>query len=403
MRILTLALKDLAQVLRDKKSLLFMVAMPIVFTLFMGFAYRGAPDESDPRLALGWVNHDPQGEMSLALQEMLQSSEVVRLEFVEEENMAASLQSGDLAGALIVPPGFSADLLAGGSPQLTLVADELSGAGSSLKQVMQGYTSRLMSAVYAAQTSADQLAARQLLGSQEAVQQEILAAFQQAVSLWQSQRSLVRVEKASIAEPEPAFGGNPYNQTSPGMLVMFAIFSLVGSAAILVTERRTRTLQRMLTTSLRPAQVIAGHLLAMFLLTFLQELLLVLFGQWALGVNYLRQPLGILLVMVGLALWVAATGLLIGVLAKNEEQVVLFSMVTMFVFAAAGGAWFPLEGAGRAFAAVGRLTPSAWAMTGFQNVLIRGLDVTSTLLPAGILLAYAAVFFLLAVWRFRVE
>ena len=42
MRIIDLALKDLSQMLRDKRTLLFIVAMPIIFTLFMGFAYRGS-------------------------------------------------------------------------------------------------------------------------------------------------------------------------------------------------------------------------------------------------------------------------------------------------------------------------------------------------------------------------
>jgi hypothetical protein len=41
-------------------------------------------------------------------------------------------------------------------------------------------------------------------------------------------------------------------------------------------------------------------------------------------------------------------------------------------------------------------------MDSFQNILIRGLGVGSTLLPAVILLAYALGFFALAVWRFRV-
>ena len=45
--------------------------------------------------------------------------------------------------------------------------------------------------------------------------------------------------------------------------------------------------------------------------------------------------------------------------------------------------------------------PSAWAMKGFQNILIRGLSGSSTYLPALVLLAYALGFFLLAVWRFR--
>ncbi|MFO7585503.1 MAG: ABC transporter permease, partial [Anaerolineales bacterium] len=129
--------------------------------------------------------------------------------------------------------------------------------------------------------------------------------------------------------------------------------------------------------------------------------MLVIFGQLALGVDYLREPLGTLLVSVALGLWVASMGLLIGVLAKSDDQVVLFSMIAMFLFSALGGAWFPLEASGGAFAAIGRLMPSAWAMTGYQNILIRGLGLSSAWMPAAVLLAYAAGFFLLAVWRFR--
>ena len=41
MRILDILLKDLSQILRDRKSLVFLVLMPVAFTFFMGFAYRG--------------------------------------------------------------------------------------------------------------------------------------------------------------------------------------------------------------------------------------------------------------------------------------------------------------------------------------------------------------------------
>lgn len=45
--------------------------------------------------------------------------------------------------------------------------------------------------------------------------------------------------------------------------------------------------------------------------------------------------------------------------------------------------------------------PSAWAMNGFQNILIRGLGLESAWLPVGILAAYALLFFVMAVWQFR--
>jgi ABC-2 type transport system permease protein len=170
-----------------------------------------------------------------------------------------------------------------------------------------------------------------------------------------------------------------------------------------VLERRTRTLQRLLTTSMSRWQIIAGHMLAIFLTVFLQETVLIFFGQTVLGVNYLREPLGILLVMAAMALWAACLGLLIGALAKGEDQVILYSMICMFLFSALGGAWFSLDTTGPTFSLIGHLTPGAWAMDGFQNLLSRGLGLASVLLPAGIMLGYALVFFGAAVWRFKAE
>jgi ABC-2 type transport system permease protein len=93
--------------------------------------------------------------------------------------------------------------------------------------------------------------------------------------------------------------------------------------------------------------------------------------------------------------------LLIGVIAKDDSQVVLVSLISMFIFSAMGGTWFPLEGTSGAFTIIGKLMPSAWAMLGYQNILIRGLGLESAWLPSLVLLAYAILFFGAAVWRFR--
>jgi ABC-2 type transport system permease protein len=152
---------------------------------------------------------------------------------------------------------------------------------------------------------------------------------------------------------------------------------------------------------MHPWQIVAGHMLAMFTITFLQTIMLVIFGQWVLKVDYLREPISVLLVSITLGLWIASMGLLIGIVAKEEQQVILYAMIAMFLFSALGGTWFPLETTGGAFAAIGKAMPSAWAMNGLQNILLRGLGLESIWLPVFILLAYAVGFFGLAVWRFR--
>ena len=86
MRIIAIMLKDLKQILQEKRSLMFLVAMPIVFTLFMGFAYsksQGDPNV-DTRLALAWVDQDNGDVLGKRLETMLSNSESVRLEAMEE-------------------------------------------------------------------------------------------------------------------------------------------------------------------------------------------------------------------------------------------------------------------------------------------------------------------------------
>lgn len=397
MRILDLALKDLSQMFRDKRSLLFLVAMPLIFTFFMGFAYRRSVEgnaNADTRIPLAVVDPEPDALLNKMLVARLDLSKDIRIELMKEADAMNALYKGKVAGVLVIPQGFSEQATAGKEAQLKLIAESTSAQGQSLYQLLRVPVSQLLSAVEIARISAE-------------VQNnpsDYSPAFELAWSKWDLnwRMPLVKTELAvGNQKNEDWTGGNPYNQASPGILVQFAIFGLVTSAQILVQEKKTRTLQRLITTAMKPWEIVAGHMLAMLTITFLQTAMLVLFGQWVLKVDYLREPLAVLLIALTLGLWISSMGLLIGVVAKEEQQVILYAMIAMFLFSALGGTWFPLESSSGAFATIGRLTPSAWAMNGLQNILIRGLGLESVWLAIGILCAYALFFFVVAVWRFR--
>jgi ABC-2 type transport system permease protein len=225
-----------------------------------------------------------------------------------------------------------------------------------------------------------------------------------ASEAWHQPPLDVVVEQTGGAtEDEEQGSSSSFTQSSPGMIVQFVVFGLMTSATVLVVERRSGALQRLLTTPITRVEVIGGHVLAMVLMILIQQTLLVAVGQLAFGVDYMREPLGTFVMMVTLALWASSLGLLIGAISKVEEQVVMWSLIAMFLFSGLGGTWFPLEFAGPAFSTIGHTMPTAWAMVGFQNIVLRGLGLSSVLLPAGILIAFTAVFFGLAVWRFRFE
>jgi ABC-2 type transport system permease protein len=200
--------------------------------------------------------------------------------------------------------------------------------------------------------------------------------------------------------PSPA---NDYSHSSAGVMVQFAMAGIIGAAEIMVLERKSGALRRLLTTPIARLGILLGHFLTMYLMILVQLVVLVLFGQFALNVDYLREPVGALLMILITAFWAASLGLLIGILAKTQEHVMIFSILIMLGLSGLGGAWMPLEFTSQTFRTVGHLTPTAWAIDGFENIVVRGLGLKSVLMPAGILLAFAAVFFAVGAWRFQTE
>src|SRR5512141_196511 len=115
MRIIDLALKDLQQILRDKKMALFLVLMPIFFTAFMGAGFQPGGQNTDARLPVALIDNDRSSLLSVELQKMLAASTVVRSEVISPA--ASSLindqvGSGQYAAAMMIPAGFSDQLLA---------------------------------------------------------------------------------------------------------------------------------------------------------------------------------------------------------------------------------------------------------------------------------------------------
>ena len=399
MRILDLAFKDLSQILRDWKSGLFLLVMPLLFTLFFGFVMGSAsapkPDV-DPRLPVGVIDQDG-SSLATNLKMLLENSEVVRPVVLDEKDakqLNQMVEDGALAAVVIIPDGYTTQLLADQPSMLEVIVNQSQPAGQTASRALETITGRLLGAVEAAHISKS--------ANQQSNIQDNLG---KAIAAWEEPALTVSVEKATgnTTQNEQPTSYSGYAQASAGMMVQFSIFGLITSAMVLVLERKSRTLQRLLSSPIRRVEVIAGHVLAMFCIVFAQQLILVFVGQFVFGVDYARQPLAILLMITVLSLWAASLGLLISAISRKEDQVITLSLIAMFTFAAMGGAWFPLEVAGKTFAAIGHVMPTAWAMDGFQNILMRGLALQSVLMPAGILLAYTLTFFGLAVWRFRFE
>ncbi len=410
MRVIYLALKDLLQIIRDWKAAFFLVVMPIAFTLLFGFAFGGAGDDAaDPRLPVGYLDKDS-GVLSPYLIKLLNNSEVIRLEteVIDQITLEEQVGDEDLSAAVIVPPGFGEKLLAGEPIPLILFVDSGSTSGRAVEGEIGAAASRLATALQTADFSVavyqDQL---NFAGPAEQ-EAYFLAALENALSSWDDPPVTISSSgSAIIAEDDSsldsAIDANPYAHTSPGMMAQFAIAGLMGASVVIVLERKNRALSRLLTTPISRAEILIGHYLAMFIMIFGQLFILVLFAELFLDLNFSREPLATLLVMGAAAMFSASLGLLIGAVAKSEDQVVILGLIPMFILAGFGGAWVPLEFTPEGFQQIARLTPLAWVIDGFQDIIIRGQGLETVWVAGVALLVYSVVLIALALWRFQFE
>lgn len=395
-RIFDIVFKDLLQLLRDFKTFMFLLIMPIIFTFLFGYAFGGFGGEgdSDSRLPVGYLSEDDHW-VTDELRELMSESELIRLDenaFRSQADLETLVAEGDLAAAVIVPDGYGRAVLKNKTARLIVIADTDSQAWITVQAELLTIANRLDGAVRTASII-------------DRVDEDSIPfdyAFDQTLAAWDEPPIAIKETKSPAVE-KTSDSGMALAHTAPGMMLQFAIAGLLTAAQIIVTERRSRTLQRLLTTSASRIHVLVGHFLAIFSLIFTQFLILISFGQFILGVNYLRVPEATLLVALSAALCISAMGLLIGILAKTEEQAIAFSLIPMFVFSGLGGAWVPLEITGETFQTIGHVSPVAWGMDGFENIVARGLSFESVFVPSAALVGYAALFFILAAWRLNVS
>jgi len=408
MRIIDLMLKDIRQLLRDWRTLFFMLIMPVGFTVMFGFIFSGVGDaDEDPRLPIGYLDLDT-GALSPYLLDLMNESEVIRLEdtWTNRDDLEEAVLNDDLAAAIVVPAGYSQATLGGEKLSLILLTKSGSTSAPTIQGDIQAITTRLNSALNSAQISTNIFANQVGFDDDSTRDLHLQASLTQSLEAWENPPLRVDKSHTGLAsdpanEGEDAFGDNSFSHSSTGMMAQFAIAGLMAAAGLLVLERKNGTMQRLMTTSISRAEYLFGHYLTMFLMVFSQLLLLTIFGHLVLDVGYYREPFGTLLMIIVSALFSASLGLLIGSVAKKEEHVIIISLIAMFVLAGIGGAWVPLELTSESFQKVAYFTPVAWMVDGFKDIVIRGLGVSAILQALYVLFAFALGLFLLAVWRFR--
>jgi ABC-2 type transport system permease protein len=147
----------------------------------------------------------------------------------------------------------------------------------------------------------------------------------------------------------------------------FVIMFLVTSIAML-RERTSGTLERLLTTPLRKADLLFGYGIAFGLAALLQAAVSSAFAIWVLGLDPPGNPLLVLMIAALDALLGVALGLLASAFARTEFQAVQFMPVLAFPQLLACGLFAPRDQMAGWLDALSNVFPLTYAVQALQEV-----------------------------------
>lgn len=174
---------------------------------------------------------------------------------------------------------------------------------------------------------------------------------------------------------------------------LFAMFFIVVPLSInIVKEKNQGTQIRLRTNPVSYATVTAGKTITYLIICMLQFYLMVAVGVYlfphiglpALGLNGTFLLMSVVALFSGFA--AVGFGILLGTLAKTQEQAAPFGSTSVVILAAMGGVWVPVFAMPKIMQYIAKASPMNWGLEAFYDVLLRN----NTLL--GIVPQLAALF-----------
>jgi ABC-2 type transport system permease protein len=421
-QIIALTIKDLKVIFKDTGGVAALFLMPAMFIIVMSNALAGSfGGGSDQLINVLVVNLD-RGATGAKLVADLKASGGINVETTWENQSLTRAMAEQLiidqkrSIAIVIPEDFSDALQkvafnqAAQSAQIDLVADPatsqqvlgpVKGALTGLSQ-QAAFTGLMPQGIDMMFDSIERDG-----GTIPANMKGALKDNATFTTTSNDGQSLVVIKQTQPANMKIEQYPNTVQQNVPGW-ALFGVFFISGILAqSILEEKRTGAFRRLVAAPMSRSTVLLGKLVPHVIVNLIQITLLFLVGYFVLPLTGLPRlewgahPEGLIIISICASITANALGLLLAALAKSEQQLGGLSTLLVLTLAAIGGVMVPRFVMPEFMQTLGVISPHAWALNAYQDILMRGYGIVEILPECAVLLAMAAVMFGVTVWKFK--
>lgn len=412
-----IAKKDLLETIRDRASIFFMLAMPIIFITVFGFVIGNIGGSGPIQVTVAFSNQDTGYIGTTVTQALKINNSQLQITLQNYSNAgqvssavaAAANTNSNLVAGVVIPAGTTDAVqrsVQNNQPTSNLVqfyeSPNSSDARTTIIQdIVNSTVNQLVSASFAGTAAVKQVEAVCSQPGNHCAQNTFDAATIAQVVGTSGANATKQAQVAQLAAGQ-AIKVSSFDLYVPGYAIFFAMFGINAVAGSILQEKEDGTFRRLLIAPVQKYALLGGKVLAQFILTVAQIALLFVFGYVFFHIN-IGNLLAVILLILATSFGVTGLGIALVSLVKTRRQLnPVVSLVTL-LSAMIGGVFFPSWLEPDWLQQISRISLPFWATGGLNNVMIYGRDLGYVVPDILGLIVYGLICYLIALRFFRFQ
>jgi ABC-2 type transport system permease protein len=350
--------KESLHILRDRRTMLVVMLIPVVLIVLFGFAISTEVN----KVNVAVVATERTDGVNDAVNRIAHNNYFNFCGFIDQDQIDQELRSGKVSAVIVFASDFDRRMaqISDGLPstpiiQLIVDAADVNTAGASTAYL-----------------------------------QEILLGSESKQAMFET-RMLFNPQMKSAYNFVPGIMG----------LIFILVCAMMTSVSI-VREKEVGTMEVLLVSPMRPVKIVFAKMIPYFVISCAVLVIILLLSYYLLGVPMSGGVWGIFSLSLLYVVLSLSLGLLVSIIAKTQVAALLISaMVMMMPMMLLSGMLFPIENFPKIFEVISTVVPARWYIDAIRKMMIQGSPFIAVWKEFAILLGMSVIFLSVSLVRFN--
>lgn len=364
-QLITFIQKEFHHILRDTRSMLVLIGLPIVQLLIFGFAIT-----TEVRNANIAILDNSKDEITQNIITKIESSQYFDIDraISTYEQIEKSFKSGRIKLAIVFQPNFQNELSHSNKAQLQIIAD---ATDPNQATTLTNYIS------------------------------SIVMDYQNELNQQNKLPYTIKTEMRMLYNPQLK---GAYTSVPGVMGMILLLISAMMTSIAIVREKELGTMEILLVSPMKPWLVVISKVIPYFIISLINVATILILSVFVLGLP-IEGSLFLLIGSTILYIFCALSlGILISTITETQQAAMLISLLgLMLPVVMLSGYAFPIANMPAILQILSNFVPAKWYIIIVKNIMIKGIGIEQIWKELLILLTMTGTFLIISIKRFKIR